>query len=149
MRVLLDTNIYIAFLLSENVLDSVVGRALRFAVERKYSLIVPEEVIHELQERVANKRYLRQRIDQESLDQFESLLRSFGEVLPPLNVTAPKLTRDPKDDYLLAAAVIGDVDILVSGDLDLHAIRPLLPRPAIKTPAEFLSLIESDDTDQV
>jgi predicted nucleic acid-binding protein len=62
-----------------------------------------------------------------------------------LTGSAPSLVRDPKDDYLLAAAAIANADVLVTGDRDLLDIRTLLKRPAIMTAPEFLQLIESTE----
>jgi predicted nucleic acid-binding protein len=65
--------------------------------------------------------------------------------VPALSGIAPALVRDPKDDYLLAAATIADADVLVTGDRDLLDIRQLLKRPAIMTAPEFLQVLESID----
>ncbi len=142
MRVLLDTNLHISFLLTRGGPETSIRRLIGSAINGKYDLVVPHEVVGEIRERAANKRYLRQRIDQEAVERYVDLLWTIGEVLPPLTGVSPRVTRDRKDDFLLTAAVAGDVDILVSGDHDLQAIRSLLARPSIMTAAEFLKLID-------
>ena len=49
------------------------------------------------------------------------------------------VTRDPKDDYLLAHATIGRCDFLVTGDRDLLDIQKI-DRLSIITPGEFAEI---------
>lgn len=142
MRVLLDTNVYISFLISHSRFATTVGRIMQLAVDGTFHLVVPEEVLIELRNRISTKRYLSDRIDPQAVESIESLVRSFGDVLPPLSGDMPRITRDQNDDYLLAAAAIGDVDVLVTGDRDLLVLRGQLERPAMMSPAEFLELLD-------
>jgi predicted nucleic acid-binding protein len=57
-----------------------------------------------------------------------------------------EVVRDPKDRYLLEAAIQHDVDILVSGDKDLLAMARFLEVPRIMSPAEFVA--EFGEADQ-
>ena len=61
------------------------------------------------------------------------------EPSPPIPVTL----RDPKDVKILASALGGDADYLVTGDDDLLALRndPRLGQLKIVTVAEFLALL--------
>jgi predicted nucleic acid-binding protein len=59
----------------------------------------------------------------------------------------PAVLRDPKDDFLLTAATLGDADYLVTGDRDLTDIREHLERPRILTVADFLELLPPERTD--
>jgi putative PIN family toxin of toxin-antitoxin system len=47
-------------------------------------------------------------------------LEAIAEVVTPVEV--PRVCRDPDDDQILAIAVIGAVDALVTGDADLLAL---------------------------
>ena len=47
-------------------------------------------------------------------------LEAIAEVVTPVDV--PRVCRDPDDDQILAIAVIGTVDALVTGDADLLAL---------------------------
>jgi len=47
-------------------------------------------------------------------------LEAIAEVVTPVEV--PRVCRDPDDDQILAIAVIGTVDALVTGDADLLAL---------------------------
>ena len=61
-----------------------------------------------------------------TLDGFEDLIDilSLGAVaVPDIPGDIPALTRDPKDDYLLACAVVGQADYIVTGDDDLLVLK--------------------------
>lgn len=47
------------------------------------------------------------------------VLSEVSEIVPRITTEIPAVTRDPKDDYLLAYALVGQVDYLVTGDRDL------------------------------
>jgi putative PIN family toxin of toxin-antitoxin system len=53
------------------------------------------------------------------------------------------VTRDPKDDPLVAAAVLGGVDYLVSSDEDLLVLKEY-ERFEIFTPREFVEILKLD-----
>jgi putative PIN family toxin of toxin-antitoxin system len=53
----------------------------------------------------------------------------------------PPVTRDPKDDYLVALAISTGVDALVSGDDDL--VQLAAPPVNVRTPRSLLDAIES------
>ncbi|OFZ70705.1 MAG: putative toxin-antitoxin system toxin component, PIN family [Betaproteobacteria bacterium RBG_16_58_11] len=89
------------------------------------------------------------------------VIESFGERLAQLRkaagftqvefdaevVEAPPLPqpvcRDPDDDAVLAAAIAGQVDLIVSGDDDLLCLKQFQNIP-ILSPAEVLQFIEAD-----
>ncbi len=93
----------------------------------------------ELRRTVANKRYLRERIPQ---DQLEALIEAFRGIAVSAGVSlssSPITSRDRDDTFLLEVAFAGDVDYLVSGDRDVLVLRPLIDRPRIVSPAQFLA----------
>jgi predicted nucleic acid-binding protein len=57
--------------------------------------------------------------------------------LDPLDI--PSVTRDPKDDYLVALAREAGADSLVSGDPDLTSLADPVLR--VMTPRELLDLL--------
>ena len=67
---------------------------------------------------------------------FEEQMHRLGEwhadVLDP-----PAVTRDPKDDYLVALALAAGVEAITTGDDDLHAATDL--GVAVLTPRELLT----------
>jgi len=48
-----------------------------------------------------------------------------AELVPEIEETVPALVRDPKDDYLLAHALVARADYLVTGDKDLLVLNPV------------------------
>lgn len=62
-------------------------------------------------------------------------------VMPLLRL--PIVVRDPNDDMLLACALGGEVDYLVTGDDDLHALAgsPALGKLQIIAPRDFLIVL--------
>ena len=66
---------------------------------------------------------LKNKIKKEELEEFVRILLKTGEVIPAIKEEIPAVTRDPKDDYLLAYALVGEIDFLVSGDKDLLVLK--------------------------
>ena len=64
------------------------------------------------------------------------------------SATIPDPLRDPKDAKILAAAIGGDADYLVTGDHDLleHQGDPRLGQLQIVTVVEFLAILDELDT---
>jgi predicted nucleic acid-binding protein len=85
------------------------------------------------------KPYLVRHVDPDLLDQTINQSAELAVQLPLIVGDLPSVTGDSKDDYLIAAALLSDVDILVSGDKHILAVRNLLERPRIMTPADFVA----------
>lgn len=142
MRVLLDTNVYLSYLLApttRRVITSVVRACLALdAIE----LLAPPEQVGELVHRATTKRYFQSRISRATLDQLAARLRTLHS-LAPLPEEIPAFTRDPKDDYLVAFGVVNEVDWLVTGDAYLLVLGQV-GRLAIVAPARFLHILRTD-----
>jgi predicted nucleic acid-binding protein len=59
----------------------------------------------------------------------------------------PRICRDPGDDQVIACAVVGKADVIVSGDDDLLALEQAGGMP-ILTAAQFLELLEQGNRRQ-
>jgi predicted nucleic acid-binding protein len=68
---------------------------------------------------------------------------ALGEVVD-LPETIPRIYRDPDDDQVIACAVVGEADVIVSGDNDLLALERVRDIP-ILTAAQFLEMLEQGD----
>ncbi len=116
-RVILDTNLWISFLISNNLefLDKLIDR-------KKIRLIFSTELIEEflaVAVRPKFKKYFSERDIQYLLELFDL----YGEVV---NVKSDmKLCRDEKDNFLLNLAVDSEADYLVTGDADLLEIKEI------------------------
>lgn len=85
---------------------------------RQYIPIVSDDLLNELQE-VSRRPRLRSRVHQEDVALLIGELRQFGMFIAP--ITVPPMCRDPKDHPVLAAAIDGHADAVVTGDADLRA----------------------------
>ena len=100
--------------------------------------MVPSEQFAEF-ENQRRKPKLISRIPELRWDEFTNLLRDVATVLPKQTRPFPRVVRDEDDDYLVAIAIWEDVDVIVSGDKDLLALREYLDRPRIMSPADFVA----------
>jgi putative PIN family toxin of toxin-antitoxin system len=140
VRVLLDVNILISYLLTTRA-TSPVHRVIRAAIASKYVLLMPEELLAELRRTVFSRPYLAERIPPTDVDLLTNLLSVVAEIVPAISAPIPRVTRDPKDDYLLAYAIVGRADYLVTGDDDLLSLTTVAAVTIIRL-ADFARLIE-------
>jgi putative PIN family toxin of toxin-antitoxin system len=114
LRVVIDTNIWIRALLGGQISLPVLV-ALRAG---KLHLIISAALMDELKE-VLRRPRLRSRIDPFDASELLELIEWYGEAVEL--TTAPPRCRDPKDHPVLATAIDGDADAIVTGDDDLRA----------------------------
>ena len=115
MRIILDTNLWISFLVSSSYqqLDSLL-------LEGKCTLLFSQELLEEFIT-VAKRPKLRKFISSEEI---EDLLETISEVAEFVKVTSKvDLCRDPKDNFLLALSIGGKADYLLTGDNDLLTLE--------------------------
>ena len=122
MRVFVDTNIFIAYLLSPRK-DSLVKLLLDKVADGDVTLLVSRELLEEIEVTVQRKPKLIKIVTKSRLSEFIQLLLAVSEEIPLITEPIPQITRDPKDDYLIAYAVLGQADYLVSGDNDLLVLQ--------------------------
>jgi putative PIN family toxin of toxin-antitoxin system len=114
LRVVVDTNIWIRTLLGGEVTLPIL-EAWRAG---KFTVIVSRHLIDELNN-VWQRPRLRLRIDSEDAALLLEQLLFRGEVVEP--TTVPPGCRDPSDHPVLAAAIDGRADAIVTGDADPRA----------------------------
>ena len=140
MRVLVDTNVLISFLLNPGEGGAI--RSIFYAlVEGKFTLLLPERLLDEMANTAQTKPRLAARISAERLNHFTALLRETGESVVEIKSLIPAVVRDPDDDYILAYALVGRADYLVTGDKDLLALSRQVPGLQILTPAQFVYIL--------
>ena len=141
MRVLLDTNVLISYLLTPRR-DNPILTILQGAFSGKFVLLMPALLLEELARALRRKRYLAERITEEEMHEFMDLLLVVSETIPLISEAIPAVTRDAKDDYLLAYALVGQADYLVTGDKDLLSLSQF-ENLKLLSPAAFLRLLEN------
>lgn len=140
MRVLIDTNVFVSYLLNPNQPGSI--RAIvRAFLEDRFTLLVPEDLLEEFTLTVLNKPRLSKSILPKDLETFVRILKTYGEEVARIEDAIPTVTRDRKDDYLLAYAVVANADYLVTGDNDLLVLQGKILGLDIMTPAQFAELL--------
>jgi len=118
MRVILDANIFISYLLTPTS-ASAISAIVESAFTKRFVPLVTGRILDELTRRVVTKPYLAQRIDMADVASLTQSLLEVAEIIPDIQEEVPAVSRDRKDDYLLAYALVGRADFLVTGDNDL------------------------------
>ena len=110
MRIVLDTNILVSALLSR---DGPPGQVLGAVRSQRHTLITSPFQIEEFRAAISRK-HLRTRIVPEEAEALAYDIEAAGIVvtdLPELN-----LSPDPDDNVILASAIAGEAELIVSGD---------------------------------
>ena len=131
MRILIDTNIALSAILAP---DGHTADVLRFAIRDEHTICLCTFSIDEL--RIVVQRKFPDKM--QAVELFLSEL-SYELLLTPavLPHDLPPI-RDANDLPILASAIMGDVDLLLTGDKDFDAVD--VERPAILSPAKFMEL---------
>lgn len=140
MRVLIDTNVLVSYLVQPGR-EGAVGTVIHAALEGQFTLLMPQALLNELIVTVRGKPRLTKRIPLEELETFVALLAQSGEGVATIAEPIPAATRDRNDDYLLAYALLGAADYLVTGDRDLLILNEQIAGLTILTPAQFATLL--------
>jgi len=114
LRVVIDTNIWIRILLKGKVTLPI----LEAFNANKFQLIISQELWDEFHD-VWNRPRLRKYIELDQALQLEKQLRNRSIWIE--TKTIPPHCRDPKDLPVLATAIDGKANIIISGDDDLRA----------------------------
>jgi predicted nucleic acid-binding protein len=107
-------------------------------------------VRREMRKKSREKPYLLKHIRQEEMEALINLLISVGEKLRPIVEEIPAVTRDAKDHYLIAYALVGECDYLVTGNPDvlvIEKIRKCKSSPP-QTPKGSMSILCAPDTEK-
>lgn len=131
-KVVIDTNLWISFLIGKKL-----ASLQTLLVHQDIEIVIADQIIDEIRE-VTQRPKLKKYFPAEKVDEFLSLI----------NIVASKhdikkvepVSRDPKDDYLLALARETQADYLVTGDQDLITLKKY-GRIKIITASEFEEVI--------
>ena len=117
MRVFLDTNVLVAAFATRGLCADVLRDVLV-----GHELLVGEVVLTELERALAR----RLRLPATAVEEILAFLRE-QEVVPRPGKPASLPVRDPADRWILASALAGRADVLVTGDRDLLDVAPQSP----------------------
>jgi putative PIN family toxin of toxin-antitoxin system len=140
LRLLLDSNLYINYLLSPDPAGSAVGFLFDAAGSGEVEIILPMDVVAEMSAVVARRPYLRARLTQDEVNALIERVIQFAILAAPLVDQPPAISRDQKDDYLIALAVQHGADFLVTRDRDLLSLHRVLD-VIILDPGSLVSML--------
>lgn len=126
MRLLLDTNVLIAAFISRGVCHELLAYCVY-----NHQLITSRALLQEFQQKLVSKFSFTRSEVRDAV----SLLVSRFEIVEPAVLDKP-VSRDPNDDFILAAALGGNCDCIITGDKDLKVLKHYRQIP-ILSPAEF------------
>ncbi len=126
MRVLLDTNVLIAALITHGACSDLFDHCIR-----QHEIVTSQFILNELEVHLRRKF----KFTDSDLRDVMDILNTAAKVTEPLPLKTP-VCRDPDDDMILATALSGDVDCIVSGDKDLTELKTFENIPILK-PSEF------------
>jgi putative PIN family toxin of toxin-antitoxin system len=136
MRVVLDTGILIAALITKDTPPDKIYQAWR---KRRFELVTSEWQLYEFR-RVSRYPKLRKYLQPIEVGNLINGLRHQARLLEELPDV--DLSEDPDDNPLLAMAIVGDVDYLVSGDKrDVLALKKV-GKARIITARRFLTILQ-------
>jgi len=121
LKVFFDTNVLIAAFATRGLCSDLFAHVLL-----EHELVVGEVVLDELREKLRKKFKLPGR----AIDEIEALLRESAVVKKPKKHLALKIS-DPDDEWIVASAVAGGADVLVTGDAAVLRIAKRAPLPIV------------------
>lgn len=136
-RIILDTNLWISFLISKDYteLDDLIQN-------KKIILVFSDELLEEFIDVVKRPKFEKFF----SKKDIEKLLNTFDQYADLINVKSKiDICRDEKDNFLLNLSVDGKADYLVTGDNDLLILKEI-KKTKILTYRELIEQIRTDST---
>jgi len=138
IRVVVDANVFVSAAISRGPSHRIVSAIF---MGQGVSAVVCPALLAEVSS-VLNRPRLQKRLSSARAQEFmDDLVTLLDIVADPVDVQP--MTRDPKDDYLVALATEQGVDFIVTGDKDLLEWEEQMP--PVMTPAAFEELLDASD----
>ncbi len=135
-RAVLDTNVLVSALISPGGPSAAILLELR---DGAFELVASPTLLAELRAVLGREKFPRYVTLAEAVA-YVDLIGHEARIVDDPAPSAPPLSADPDDEYLVDLARVAAVDALVSGDAHLLDLRDRLP---VMTPAEFLAMLAS------
>jgi putative PIN family toxin of toxin-antitoxin system len=133
MRVVLDSNVFIAAVASRGLCEAIVELCLE-----RHSLVAGEGILGEVEDKLRTKLKVPPRV----VAEYMKFLRQTVELVTPEKL-ATKTCRDPDDLMVLGLVAPGRAQALVTGDKDLLVLGNFKGAP-IMTPRAFWEFSQSE-----
>ena len=138
MRVVLDTNILVSYVL---VPIGKPGQLLLQCKNGEFELLLSKPILEECAKVLRYKRIrTRHKLDDEQIDQAVTDIGALAAIIS-VNIELDAVPEDPKDNMVVECALAGGADYIVSGDrhlLDLGEYEGI----RIVTPSDFLRVLD-------
>lgn len=132
MRVCLDTNVLVAALATRGLCADVLRTVLA-----EHDLVIGDVILAELR-RVLSTKF---KVPADRLAAIDAVFAPFA-LIPKPDEPATTVIRDAADRWIVATAVAGDADVLVTGDRDLLDVASQLPLRTLE-PRAFWELLRT------
>ena len=134
-RVIIDTNLWISFLITNNL--NILSELFLF---ERFQIIFSDELFNEFLD-VARRPKFKKYFDEKSV---QLLIQNISEKLEFIEVpSAINICRDLKDNFILALSIDGNADYIVTGDKDLLSLNGFKGKKII-TINEFIKIIDTE-----
>lgn len=134
----LDTNILASGTVTASTSP---GQILDRWLDGQFELVVSEHIIEEL-ESTLNKPYFQKHLTPKATTAFTELLQNEATVTP-ITIQVKGIATHPEDDLVIAAAVSGKVDYLVTGDGPLlRKVGSSYKGVTLISPSDFLEVLK-------
>jgi len=138
MRVMLDTNVLVSAAL---VAKGASAQVVSLWRDGELEVIVTESLIEEVGEVLRRPHIQRRyRVQEPDIHAIQHVLSRHGLMVPGA-LAVEEIEDDPDDDAILAAAIEGEANFIVTGDQHLLRLREFRGIP-ILTPEQFRSVLQ-------
>ena len=138
MRVVLDTNVLVSSMIASR---GTIGRVLQLLRDDEFVAVYSKPMIHEVIE-VLRRPRIQEKYQIGSQEIYALLRLIVFRGSPVVPITKIYVCRDSKDNKFLEAAVDGEADCIVTGDMDLLTLHPFRGI-AILSPTDLIGMVEA------
>lgn len=132
MRVFLDTNVLVSAFTTRGLCADLLRLALA-----EHELLSGEVILEELQQVLIERFHIPRPVNEGIIE----LLRSQAVIIPKPEYPATVGVRDPDDEWVIASALRGKADVLVTGDKDMLVLKRVGEMP-IHDPRGFWEILK-------
>lgn len=133
LRVVLDTNVYVSIFTRP---ESAIYQVWTQAVQNQYELIVSPVIVGEFA-RVSRRDF---HWEEEKVRLHVRVINKTGTIVVPRTIP-DVIKEDPADNHILACALAGNANLIVSHDLDLLRLKTY-GTIGIMSPIDFLNTLD-------
>jgi putative PIN family toxin of toxin-antitoxin system len=126
VKILLDTNVLISAFISRGMCSELFEHCLT-----EHTIYISQWILDEFYEKLVKKFGF----SKTKTDQIINFIGENTVIVTYIPLSSP-ICRDPDDDHVLASAVSGNVDCLISGDEDILVLKDFQGVPILK-PGNF------------